>query len=445
MLYYITKPLMFIFYNVFYKIRFRNLHYIKYRKPIILSPNHTNAVIDPITLAVHMRNKLRFFARGDAFTNWFVSAILESLNISPIYRMQEGGLNAVRQNDKVFEECIRLMGGNKTMVLFPEANCVQEMRLRKLKKGLAKMAFETEEHFGFKKEIAVIPVGFHYSNAPVFRSKMFVEFGPPIYPKEFETKYAGNKVRALIEFTTRLEKSMEALMVIVKHPVNDALFHALTAIYADRWAEAERIDHELDVRKQLAAFLNHYEDKEPEKTAALREKALRYQHELHRLNLRDHLLRKENIEKMNLWTFTLDFLKIYFGLPLYAAGVAVNYLPYYIAKKITQKKVRKKEFSASMHANLAWIFWFIQYGIQLLAVALLFRSWLFLGIYAVFVPLSLFYVLRFYPVMKKVFGRWRLLRHTRRNKEAIAALIKERGELIAELDLLRKQFTGSSN
>ena len=118
------------------------------------------------------------------------------------------------------------------------------------------------------------------------------------------------------------------------------------------------------------------------KILSLKSKLDTYIRLLNEYKLRDHLLREESINKMNFWTFLKEYIVIYLGTPIYLIGLLFNYFPYYIAEKFANKKVKKAEFYASFRANLSLIFWTIYYFIELLIVALVFRNWALLGIFA---------------------------------------------------------------
>ena len=135
--------------------------------------------------------------------------------------------------------------------------------------------------------------------------------------------------------------------------------------------------------------------------------------------LRDHLLREESINKMNFGTFFLEYLIIYLGMPIYLIGLLLNFPPYYIAREFANKKVKKKEFYASFRVNLSFIFWTIYFIILMLTVALVFRNWLVLGVFSLTVATTGVFVIKFYSIMKKIFGRWRLLRMVRKDKKTV--------------------------
>lgn len=447
MLYQILKTLTNIFYRIYYTIEVKGLEKNPYGKPVIMAPNHINGFIDPVSIGMMSSQKVRFFARGDVFKGRFAKWILNEMNVSPMYRLKEG-YSELKKNDKTFEECRTLLSDNKTILLFPEAICVQEKRLQPLKKGLARILFQTEELFDFKKEVWVLPIGLNYSDAKKFRSKLFINIGDPVSIKKYEELYKLDKVKAINDFTKMLEQEMTKLIIVIKNKENDELVEGITELYLHYWMQAEQHDpknmeKQFSVRKDIAEMVNYFDAENLTLLGSLKKAIIPYRANLQKLNLRDHLLRPEIINKMNIGNFLLDFLIIWFGMPIYLIGLVMNFPPYYISRDFADKKVKNVEFYASIHLNISMLLWLLYYGIQLLVVALIFRNWTFLGIYALLVPLTGLYVLKFYPAMKKIFGRWRLMRMVRKERKTIEDLINERTPIIKEIEFAKKEYLAS--
>lgn len=447
MLYHILKPLTNIFYRVYYTIEVKGLEKNPYGKPVILAPNHINGFVDPINIGMILSQKVRFFARGDVFKGRLAKWALNKMNVSPMYRLKEG-YSELKKNDKTFEECRNLLSDNKTILLFPEAICIQEKRLQPLKKGLTRILFQTEELFDFKKDVLVLPIGLNYSDAKKFRSKLFINFGDPISIKKYEELYKQDKVKAINEFTKMLEQEMTKLIIVIKNKEHDELVEGITELYLHYWMKDEQydlknIEKQFYVRKDIAEMVNYFDSQNITLLESLKKTIIPYRKNLQKLDLRDHLLRPEIINKMNIGNFLLDFIIIWFGIPIYLIGLLMNYPPYFISKDFADKKVKNVEFYASIYLNMSMLLWVLYYGIQLLVIALAFRSWIFLGIYALMVPLTGVIVLKFYPTMKKILGRWRLMRMVRKERKTIEDLINERTPIINEIEFAKKEYLAS--
>lgn len=444
MLYFITKILTNIFYRVYYKIDFVGKESVPSKEAVILSPNHTNAFVDPVTIAMSLPQKVRFFARGDVFKGRLAKWALNALSISPMYRIQEG-YSELKKNDKTFEECRSLLSNNKTILLFPEAICVQEPRLQPLKKGLGRIVFQTEELFDFKKNVWIVPVGLNYSNAKKFRSRLFINFGKAISIKDYEKSFKEDKVKTLNEFTKFLELEMTKLIITVNNKENDKLFEHLKEIYLNEWMlfknyDLNYIEHQYNASKEIADMLNYTEAQKPTLLNTLNNEVLEYANTLKKHNLTNALLKPTAIENMTLVRFISDALILFFGLPIYWLAWITNAIPYVISKRFADQKIKKVEFYASIYANMSMFLWIIYYFIQLASIGLITKNGSITFLSASIIPLLGLYALNFYPVMKKINGRLNLLKLVRKQRNIIEKLMTLRAQTFSDIEFARDEY-----
>lgn len=444
MLYHIVKPFVRIFLRVYYKLDYSGIAHIPFGKPVVLAPNHVNAFVDPVLIAMLPKHKVRFFARGDVFKGKLAKAALNSLNISPMYRIQEG-FSEIKKNDKTFEECRSLLTADKTILLFPEGICVQEKRLRPLKKGMARIVFQTAQSLNYSKDIFVVPVGLNYEDAKRFRSKVFIHFGRPVPVSTYIEQFKAEPVRTINDFTKQFEQHMKQYMVIINNPENDVLADNVIEMFLKDWLvekekDTSKLINEYEGTKEIIAMINYFDEQNKQELEKIKHLVEEYFLLLNTYDLRDHLLHADTISKSNFGTFFMEFAKLYLGFPIYVLGLIMNFPPYYIAKAFSNEKIKQVEFYASVYANVAMILWLIYYPLQLLMVALTFKSWMLVGVYSILVPLTGIYVLEFYPMMKKVLGRWRLLRLVRKNKDVVQQMVDLRGAIIHQFEKMKEVF-----
>ena len=111
--------------------------------------------------------------RGDVFKKPFYIKLLRSLNLLPVYRISEGAHN-LSINYSTFEVCREIFQKNGIVIIFSEGKCVNEWRLRPLKKGTARLAVSCwKENIPLK----ILPVGINYSSFRRFGKNMFINFG----------------------------------------------------------------------------------------------------------------------------------------------------------------------------------------------------------------------------------------------------------------------------
>jgi 1-acyl-sn-glycerol-3-phosphate acyltransferase len=111
--------------------------------PIILAPNHLNALMDALAAISVVPHKMPvvFLARSDYFNNKLIARFLHFCKILPAFRMREG-LENVDKNNDVFEVCVDVLNHNQAIGIMPEGNQGSKRKLRPLAKGIYCMAIK---------------------------------------------------------------------------------------------------------------------------------------------------------------------------------------------------------------------------------------------------------------------------------------------------------------
>lgn len=383
-----------LFLSVVYRMAIHGRDGVPTQKPVIFSPNHVNALLDAVSVGVSSKQKVRFFARSDVFRSPLKKWFLNRLSVSPLYRIQEG-YSEIKKNEKAFEECKNLINENKTLLIFPEGNCFQEKRLRKLKRGLAKIAFYAEDAFDFKKELSIVPIGLNYFNPNKFNSKIFINYGKPIYLREFEASYKADKAKAINELNRVIEKEMSALLIDIKQKHNDYLFEQLTELTIK---EEESVAVSFTKSVKIANKINELEQEQPALLDSIKKKVDSFY----------SLLKKENYTDLK--PMLVDFstkgiipstLLLLMGLPIFTLGVITNYLPFFIARKIANKRVKEIEFYASVLNTISMLLWIVFFLIQIILCGIITSSSIATIGYATIVIVTATCILPYYSLYEK--------------------------------------------
>ena len=188
------------------KININNEAFLKAKGPLLIACNHPNSFLDAIILASLFKKPIYSLARGDVFSNKFTSSILRMLNILPVYRISEGAEN-LNNNYDTFESCREIFRKNGIVLIFSEGLCINEWKLRALKKGTARLAFSSwEEGIG----LTVLPTGINYHSFKSFGKKVRLQFGKPFTWKDIDCcKGDGGGIK---QFNDLLKKELVELV-----------------------------------------------------------------------------------------------------------------------------------------------------------------------------------------------------------------------------------------
>lgn len=167
----------------FSKITVHGKENIPKGKAVLIVSNHQNALIDPILIATHTNLKPHFLTRASVFKKSFVAKLLDFIRMIPIYRVRDG-INNMEKNNETFDKSVNILLEKGSIVIFAEGNHSNQRNLRPLKKGFARIAYQTLEKEP-ELDLVILPVGINYSNHRYSGSKVSLVFGKTIQPKDY--------------------------------------------------------------------------------------------------------------------------------------------------------------------------------------------------------------------------------------------------------------------
>ena len=355
-------------YPVFYKrIQGKNVDRVKVKGPVVIAMNHPNAFNDPVAITfVSYPLRLYYLARGDAFKPGLISKLLESLGIVPIFRIQDGGREGLKKNDEAFRRVNELLKQNKKIIVFLFFLCIQERRLRPLKKGVARMMFGAYNYLK-NDELIVLPVGVNYSQPDKLRSTLFYNFGEPIYLKDFAEEFKINEAKAYNRFLQVLEPRMKDLITHINNKeyddtVKDLELMLKPAKLKEQGLDGRKLDEDFIVTKQVTEMVNKAEIENKELLDVVKEKTSSYLKEVRRNGMRDWLIDPLNSKRIHAVSLGLRFFLIVLALPFYLTGLLLNIIPFKLTEKLTKKVLKgNREFYSSIAVGFGMILLMINY------------------------------------------------------------------------------------
>lgn len=177
--------------------------------PLLIAANHPNSFLDAVILATLFRKPVYSLVRGDVYKNNFYARLLNSLNMMPVYRISEGAEN-LGHNYGTFDKCREIFKRNGIVLIFSEGRCINEWKLRPLKKGTARLAISSWEE-GIN--LRVLPTGINYQSFTSFGKNVQLNFGNIISKEDFNTTNGyGNTIN---EFNKKLDGELSKLVVTI--------------------------------------------------------------------------------------------------------------------------------------------------------------------------------------------------------------------------------------
>ncbi len=432
MVWHIVRYWVTFFIPLFYKrVQVNSIENLKVKGPVILAMNHPNAFTDAVAFAfIAYPIRTKYLARGDVFKPGFISWILEQIGIIPIFRIQDAGKEGLLRNQSTFRKVNELLQRKEKLIVFAEGICVQERRIRPLKKGVARMIFGAFETLK-EDNLIVLPVGLNYNQPDKYRSNLYYNIGEPINVKDFIEDFKINPAKAQTDFLQILQPKIKELINQINQKENDEVVY----FYEDLFKRQLLLEQQLDYKNLKDDFFVTKQITEKVNSAALNNQAILnefklkardYFNQLKKYCIKDWLINPKLNQRVNFYNFYFYFFIVILFFPIYALAILGNYGPYLITKKLTKKIVKNKEFYSSIAIVIGMVLFLINY-LFLFFVIYFFSTNIFLPLFICFIfIMSGWFSLHYHPFKAKTFGMWRILK----DKNLYNHLSLKRDELI---------------
>jgi hypothetical protein len=184
------------------------------------------------------------------------------------------------------------MENRNGVVILPEGNHATFRKLRQLKKGICRIAFQTAEAKGFTGEINIVPVGLDYSHYWRFRQVLTVVYGHPIRVSDYYESYRENPNRAISELRDRLSDELKKVMVHIDDEENYEAINELRNIINEKYSDSIKYP-KLFRDKRLVSKLSELRVTDPERYGKICEQTLAVRTQATELNVTYRHLKKK--------------------------------------------------------------------------------------------------------------------------------------------------------
>lgn len=318
------------------------------REPIIFASNHQNALMDPTVIIFATKKQPVFLTRGDIFANPIVRYLLGILKSMPIFRIRDGK-ESLKKNDKIFNQTMAILENNNSIGIFPEATHTDKRRLRKLQKGVPRIAFLTEEKHNFKLGVKIIPVGIYYSDYEFTGTIIHIQFGEPIKVTDYQQIYSENPQKAMNILREDLTQKIIPLMIHIKSVEYYDMYNNIRNIYQQNMFEHLGISinnqqNKFISDKKIISEIEQYEENNPAEISVLNAKVLEY------IKLQEELKIPKCVNEFTEKSFFQVFIK---GLLLFVLSpleiyARVNFFHMLYASKLILPKIKDTQFRSSI-------------------------------------------------------------------------------------------------
>ncbi len=411
-----------------------------------LAVNHQNAFMDAmvVAVAIHGRNQPSYITRADVF-NAKTLKFLELWKMLPIYR-QRDGTDYIQQNERVFARFIELLKMGETLLIFPEGNHGRVRKLRVLRKGIGRIAFQAMDQMeGEDKNVKIVPVGLNYSHHLNLRSDMLLLFGKPLDVKDYYEEYKQNDRKVLISLRNDLSEAMKENMIHIKSQDYYECIEGLREIASEellqRYPSPKKDSyHRFLAEKEMIAKVEQALEKEEIGGEVLKEEVSTYLEKVSELGIRDHVVRRQPYSTVSL---LLRGLGLLLGLPIFLYGYLNHALVYHVSIFTTRKMFKDDHFHSSVMFLMAFALFPISYLIQS-RILWAFTDWKWALAYFLSLPLTGNFALIYSRWFKKWRGQWKFHRLLSKGEAVAGKLVQQRADIMEKLMGIMEEKTGKS-
>ena len=405
-------------------------------KPILFTPNHQNALSDPMAILLHTPFQPVWLARADIFKNKIVIAILRFLKIMPVYRIRDGKEN-LGKNEETFNNSVKVLQNNGALALFPEGAHTGRRQMIAHKKAAPRIVFMAEELARENLNIQIIPAGIYYSSYWKFNRNVIVNLGEPIPANQFLEEYKENPNAAALSMRNKIYEGLKPLVIDIRSKTHYQDFEDITAFYGKRYLYRQNQKYSMVnlffSNKKLGEKLDELEKDSPEKVKSLVEKSTKYKTLIKKHQLRSWLVEKPD---NNIFKIVINKLVLLVSLPIFIFGIVFNAIPFFGIDTIIRKKVKDFAFWSTFFLVLGLIVFPVFYLIELAIIGSLLPGILLKLAFLFSLPIAGKLAFRWYILMLKTFGRGRLFILKLFHRKKYKKLEDAKNQLFSELDNL---------
>lgn len=413
--------------------------------PLIIVVNHPNTFMDPLIVATLFKQKVGFLANASVFVNETVNYIFRYFNVIPVYRQKDMVEGSQPDNSKTFDECTKYLKQGNALMIFPEGSSYNELRLRKIKTGTARIALNAESQNNFKLGIKILPIGLYYSDPSRFRSKIYINIDEPIDVADFEDAYNDNSALGVQKLTASIKKSLEENIIITQDQDQEDLFFKIKRIYKNRLLEKSENpkaqNEEFRLTKELAKAIQYFQINSEETFQRIKNLVEEYVDLIDETEVKYSESNNQKNEPPTTLGQGLRIIYLIIGLPIFCLGILQNYIPYKLPFFVAEKITKEVEYHAPIMLSIGILVFPLYYSFLLFVFYYLVSiSALYLTIYFVFLPLTGFYCLHYIDLIQKTKNRLKLYLMLKNSDQRILKMRNLEFETIYLLDEAREAY-----
>lgn len=337
--------------------------------PVIVAPNHHNALVDAMLVIAAFPRPVRVLAKAGLFRHPLIGPPLRLMGGVPVNRRQEAG-DDPGKNAEMFRAVAAALRQGGAILIFPEGRTQPQPVLLPLRTGTARIFFEAATGADDRHEVAILPVGLVFHDPGTFRSaSVLVNVGEPLATADLLLQARAEPEPAVRALTVRLAEAIRAQIVEAE---DQHTLHLLATLETAWWEEARQrgeaaggppdAAESLAWRRAVVRAADGLAEREPGRVAEVRARLERYRARLDEVGLDSAQLGQPYTARGVARYVVTNAAWLGLGWPLALVGTVCHCLPYQLTRlavrwlgATAEEEATDKMVAGSVLYPLAWV------------------------------------------------------------------------------------------
>jgi 1-acyl-sn-glycerol-3-phosphate acyltransferase len=380
--------------------------------PLLLVPNHTNALVDGLMVGGCLKRPVTMTVKSTLASNPLLNLMIRAANVICFQRRQDVADAAdLHVNKLAFARVLERLGQGGAICIFPEGKSYSEPHLQKFKTGAARIAFDYLDEYPAGAKLRIIPVGLYFQKKSGFRSRAWIGFGAPVDVDEWSQE---NPDLDAGDLTRWLEARVRELSLNFDQRARSDLFLRAADLLATQGAApaelglrpVPRLAEQVQLVHALQSGFEKLKDSEKDRLAALQGRIERYGEALSRHAVAPHEVFLPMHSGRAAFFLLRELELVALGLPMALWGLRNHLLPALLVMGVARKLTHEEDQFATNVIFVSVVAFPLSYILQVaIAAQFLAAGWLLL--YMISVPYCGAYALAWFDRVRGAFRRSR--------------------------------------
>jgi 1-acyl-sn-glycerol-3-phosphate acyltransferase len=326
----IVRILLWLFYR---RIEVVGRERIPAAGPVMVTPNHHNALVDAMLVVAACRRPIRVLAKAPLFRHPLIGPFLWLMGGVPVHRRMDAGADT-QKNVEMFAAVVAALRQGGVVLLFPEGRSQPQPTLLPLRTGAARILVDAATD---GTAVTLMPVGLVFHDPGTFRAaSALVKIGKPVEVADLLAAAPREPERAVRGITDRLAEAIRGQIVEAEDQHTLDLLATLESAW---WEEAARREEtvgprapaqSLAWRREVARGAALIGEREPDRVIALRRRLEEYRARLDEVGVTGEQLGRPYTPRLVGRYVVENLFWLALGLPLALWGMVCHFVPYWL-------------------------------------------------------------------------------------------------------------------